>query len=249
LAAAAFAYCAGRSKARSFVDFGIMMTIMLSVGVALQGKGWHYQWYPAVAVATILFIVTAGALAARVNFLTPAGAQGIAMLAVILLSFRTYVFWTIDAPERPEIDALVRRHAEGEAILALSSHLHVGFPLVNETNVRWASRYPTMWQLSAFCDKSTAADHRAQEYEFFDAVLADLVSARPALLLVDSIPPAPSLAGFDYLSYFQRDPRLAAVLSDYRFLKTVGRYRVYLRLDSQCSGLPNQPLVMAREHR
>jgi hypothetical protein len=248
LLAVAFACFSGRSVARSLIDAGAILGIMLSFAVFLQGKGWHYQWYPAVALATILFAVAAGALAARSRFITAAGAQGIAAFAVILLTMRTYVFWTVAAPEQLEIDALVRRHADGAAILALSSHLHVGFPLVNETKVRWASRYPTMWQLPAFCNESTAAC-RSKERVFLDAVWVDLVSALPALLIVDSVPPTPSLAGFDYLDYFRRDSRMATVLSDYRFLKRIGRYRVFLRSDLECGDSPTQPLVTAPEHR
>lgn len=249
LFAIAFALYFGRSFARSLIDLGAILATMLSIAVLLQGKGWHYQWYSAAALAVILVVVTTGALATRLRFITPAGAQGIAALIVMMLALRTYGFWTIDAPERSEVDALVRRHAAGEAILAFSSHLHVGFPLVNETNVRWASRYPTMWQLPAFCGEATAASCRSQQRTFLDAVLADFISARPAMLIVDSVPPTPSLAGFDYLGYFSRDPRLASALSEYRFLKEIGRYRVFLRSDWKCSGSGNGPLVMAPEHR
>jgi hypothetical protein len=231
LLAILLAFRGARSIARSLIDVCAILAILLSVAVFLQDKGWHYQWYPATALATILFGVTAGAFAARSRFVTAAGVQGIAALIAILLAARTYSFWTIDPPERQELEALVQRHARDEAILALSSHLHVGFPLVNEADVRWASRYPTMWQLPAFRDRSTTTECRSQERRFLDAVLADLASARPALLIVDSVPPTPSLTEFDYLEYFAQDPRLASVLADYRFFQRIGRYRILLRLD------------------
>lgn len=231
LLAVALAYRAASSLAPSLIDLCAILAIMLSVAVFLQGKGWHYQWYPAVALAMILLGLTAAAFAVRSRFVTKTGLQAIAALVIVLLAIRTYFFWTIDAPERHQLDALVHRHARGASILALSSHLHVGFPLVNETDVRWASRYPTMWQLPAFCDRSTAIEYQSRRRQFMDAVLADMREARPRLLIVDSVPPKPLLTNFNYLEYFQQDPRLASALAEYRFLQQIGRYRIFLRSD------------------
>jgi hypothetical protein len=223
-----------RSKGRSLIDLCAIASIMLSAAVFLQDKGWHYQWYPATSLATILLALAAGAWAFRSRFVTPVGLQAIATLVIALLAVRSYSFWTIDPPEPQELVALVQRHARNEAILALSSHLHVGFPLVNETNVRWASRYPTLWQLPAFCERSATAEYGSQELQFMDAVLADFAEARPTLLIVDNVPPTPSLTDFDYLAYFEQDPRFAAVLADYRFLQRVGRYRIFVRANLEC---------------
>ncbi|MEX2137650.1 MAG: hypothetical protein WD894_00185 [Pirellulales bacterium] len=234
LLAVVLTFRGARSMARSLIDVCGILAILLSVAVFLQDKGWHYQWYPAGALATILLVVTAGAFAARSRFVTAAGVQGIATLIIVLLAARSYLFWTIDPPERHELETLVRRHANGEAILALSSHLHVGFPLVNETDVRWASRYPTMWQLPAFCERSATTKCRSQGRQFLDAVVADVTEARPRLLIVDSVPPTPSLTDFNYLEYFEQDPRLASALADYRFLRQIGRYRIFVRWYLDC---------------
>ena len=115
---------------------------------------------------------------------------------LVLLAARTYFFWTVDQPERRELVALVRTHAQGESILALSSHLHVGFPLVNETGVRWASRYPTMWQICGLHRRPidwVASLVDPTEIQFLDNVFDDLAADRPAVLLVDTIPPAAGL--------------------------------------------------------
>lgn len=234
LTAIILAYCGVRPFARSIVEVCAIVALMLSAAVFLQDKGWHYQWYPATSLATILLAVTIGVFGASSRYVTPAGAQGIVALVVVLLAVRTCSFWTIDPPERQGLEALVRRHAHDGAILSLSSHLHVGFPLVNETKVRWASRYPTMWQLPAFCERATTTEFQSQEQQFRDAVLADLLTAHPALLIVDTVPPAPALTEFDYLDYFERDPRLAAALAEYRFLREVGRYRIFGRSNLAC---------------
>ncbi len=234
LFAALLAYRGAGSMARSLVDVFALLAVMLSVAVFLQDKGWLYQWYPATALAMILLAVAAGACSTSSRFVTPSGVQAMAALVIVLLTMRTYSFWTKDSAEREALQLAVQRHAGNGAVLALSSHLHAGFPLVNETSVRWASRYPTMWQLPAFCDRATPeAGCDPQERRFRDSVLVDLTSARPALILVDDLPPTPSLVEFDYLEYFRQDPRFADALANYRFLQQIGRYRILVRSDAR----------------
>jgi hypothetical protein len=88
-----------------------------------------------------------------------------------------------------------------------------------------------MWQLPAFCVESAkkSAEIQRAERQFLSAVYVDFVAARPEILLVDSLPPLPVLTDFDYLEYFARDPRLAGELDGYRFLRQVGRYRIFVR--------------------
>ncbi|MEZ0335898.1 MAG: hypothetical protein ACAI18_18050, partial [Gemmatimonadales bacterium] len=41
-----------------------------------------------------------------------------------------------------------------------------------------------------------------------------------------------ALRRLDYLGYFGRDPRIAALLSGYRFAEEVGQYRLFVRASS-----------------
>ncbi len=218
-----------RNLAPMLIDGCSILALGLSVAVFLQGKGWHYQWYPAVAIAMVLIAMSAVSLGTRRLRLGGIAVQSVCGLLVLCLCVRTYGDWKNAAPEHDELSAVVRQHAGGEPILALSSHLHAGFPLVNETGARWASRYPTMWQLSAFVErKSPPNGMHSDERQFIETVLADFVAAPPAVLLVDSVPPRLGLADFSYLEYFEREPRLASLFQEYRLLRQIGRYRVLI---------------------
>ena len=219
-----------RSAHPALIECLAVVAITLSLAVIVQGKGWHYQWYPATAIAIVLLALAAASWSARLKPSTALIVHLLAFVAVVVLSARSYLFWSNAPAEQNELRNVVHDYAEN-SILVLSSHLPAAFPLVNETEVSWASRYPTFWQIPAFLAESEtiAGERSPQEQQFRDAVVSDFNSARPSLVLVDSLPPAPHLAGFDYLHYFERDPRFRSVMTDYRLLQNTDRFRIYIR--------------------
>ena len=64
-----------------------------------------------------------------------------------------------------------------------------------------------------------------------DALVEDMASARPALLIVDMGRSkfAFGRSAFNFLEYFQRDPRFARMLREYRYLAEIGVFWVYER--------------------
>jgi hypothetical protein len=79
-----------------------------------------------------------------------------------------------------------------------------------------------------------------------DAVYEDLARYRPDVLLVlrharDVRENA--LRRLDYLGYFGRDERIAALLKEYRFGEDVGEYRLYVR--AKASDSPGVPPTSA----
>jgi hypothetical protein len=205
----------------------------LAFGVFAQGKGWYYQWYPAVAIGIVALSITGVAWTVGTGPIAKMCLQLLGVAAIAVICARTYLFWSGTAPEQLELREIVSQQARGEPILALSSHLPVGFPLVNETELRWASRFPTFWQLAAFFEPDSASgSHYLQaERNFLDAAYTDFTFARPGLLIVDSRPPAPHLAGFDYLEYFKRDDRLREILAEYRPVHRTERFLILRRCD------------------
>jgi hypothetical protein len=113
-----------------------------------------------------------------------------------------------------------------------------GFPLVNFSGAGWALRFPSLWMIPALYARGRWAVQRAgaapvarspeQQY-LIDAVTADLVGHRPALILFYAPPwGAPDLVG--YLA--SADPRFAAALSHYRPVAYIAGYR-FLALDTE----------------
>jgi hypothetical protein len=143
-----------------------------------------------------------------------------------------------------DLGLLVRANAAGGSILALSSYLGTGFPLVNETKVGWASRYPMFWQIPGFYATQgwppeqyrTRNEMSPTEQRFVESVVEDLEGRRPSLVVVDDIPPTPAMAGFDFLKYFLEDPKFARLFANYQFLARTRRYRIF------------QSVLLARKH-
>jgi hypothetical protein len=75
-----------------------------------------------------------------------------------------------------------------------------------------------------------------------DAVYEDLTRNRPDILMVLRNArdiPENAVRRVDYLAYFERDPRIATALSQYRLAEEVGQYLLYVRAASTSE--PGQP--------
>jgi hypothetical protein len=145
-----------------------------------------------------------------------------------------------------DLVAAVRRHTPpGGSLYGMSYSIEAGFPLVNYSGARWASRFPHLWIIEAVYHDQLYAPaplrfHAAEamgpaERYLNDAVRQDLVRHQPDLLMVlrhGRDVQHNSLRRLDYLGYFSRDPRIGAELERYRFVEEVGEYRLYARADS-----------------
>jgi hypothetical protein len=137
----------------------------------------------------------------------------------------------------------VQRHAPRDGSLYVFSYtINSSFPLVNYSNLRWASRFPHLWIIEAvYHDQLHAAaplryrsraEMGAAERYLNDAVYEDLARHRPDVVMVlrnARDVQENALRRLDYLGYFGRDPRIAAELRRYRFAEQVGQYRLYVR--------------------
>jgi hypothetical protein len=143
------------------------------------------------------------------------------------------------------VDAVRRHTPPGGSLYGMSYSIEAGFPLVNYSGARWASRFPHLWIIeSVYHDQLYAPAplrfHAAEamgaaERYLNEAVQQDLARHRPDLLMVlrhGRDVPRNSLRRIDYLGYFSRDPRIAAELERYRFVEEVGEYRLYVRAAS-----------------
>jgi hypothetical protein len=134
---------------------------------------------------------------------------------------------------------VVRQHAGGAAIYIFSSNVSAGFPLINVTGVRWASRFPMQWLVPGLARRRTdlarqgvsEVPERLGEVERYtrDAMVADLTKWSPALIMVDDRRDKSYFGGieFDYLEFYSADPRFAEIISRYDKIDRVGDYDVF----------------------
>ena len=236
---------------------GALTLITLTLAVYVQHKGWDYHWYPVLAMAWFLCGITiAAVLRARNEPAATAEAKATAARAVPRVAYllvssgllavgivqgeRTVLRWE-DLRGDPyflrEMLEVVAMYPPASGILPLSTTMQVTVPLVNYAGLEHASRFATFWPLPAAYRGVTASRtgvryHRREEMGemeayVFDSLIDDL-ARRPELLVVDRMPPAPNLYGFDFLAYFGQSVRFRALMAEYREIADVGdRYRVF----------------------
>ncbi len=260
---AVLAFTALRREAGHMSLWTVLAVALLAsfVAGAAQQKGWGYHFYPARVFAFALLalaVVDVGR-----PLLRPVqrmyAAVAFAALATSVLTWvatgtgrilnRDPVTRTTEAQLSRLVNAVRRHNPPGGSLYGMSYSNEAGFPLVNYSGARWASRFPHLWIIeSVYHDQlyaaaplrfhAPAAMGAAVRY-LHDAVHQDLTRHRPDLLVVlrhGRDIQRNSLRRLDYIGYFSRDPRIEAELERYRFVEEVGEYRLYARRES-----PGQP--------
>jgi hypothetical protein len=226
-----------RRRAKGWSDVLCLLGLLLTAGVYVQAKGFLYHWYPVLAVALVLMGVAALALGlSRPSWWTNPGAT----LTLLVLASCTLagLFWSDagDSTGDPELERAVRDR--GGPIYGLSCTTDP-LSIAEKIGVGWATDNHSLLPIQAYYRSSNwrpggyhAWDRMPEaERQFLSRIVADLERARPALLLVDKLPPSPEMAGFDYLEYLRREPRFPRVMARYRYVRRFLRFRVY-ELDS-----------------
>jgi len=220
--------------------------------VFAQRKGWSYHWYPVFAVSLLIVHSALLDLLSRRRAPSRAGVApatlAIAGTAALVLAFGGWrldwsrTFWgdLSGSPYYlPQMERVVQRFGDGGPIVAYSTAMPVGFPLINYSGVRWASRFSCLWMIPGLYVDRAGPDQpfsyrdpeRMGSFERYviDAVATDLGRERPSLVIVDQAPPSSRIPEFRYLDYFARDPRFADLFRDYVLIGTVGRYQIFKR--------------------
>jgi hypothetical protein len=262
-ALAVLSWAALRREAKHGVLWTVLLVALVTsfVAAAAQQKGWSYHFYPARVFALALLALAVFDVRrpfTRMLQRVYAAAAFAALGTSVLSSLNAGVIRirhgdAAREAEQRQLDELVgavRRHVPpGGSLYALSYTIGSGFPLVNYSGVRWASRFPHLWIIEAAYQDQLYSPapirfHSRQEMGpaeryLNDAVLQDLAHYRPDVLLVlrhARDVPQNSLRRLDYLAYFERDPSIARQLQQYRLAEEVGQYLVYVRARS-----PDQP--------
>ena len=210
------------------------------------GTDWDYHRYPfgVFAIATLalplLRPLSRGPLVALLVLAVAAGSLFLAPLEIrdTRRASREWPGWSQGAATLDILRAVEGR-GRGGPIFLFSSSVAPAFPAVNYANLEWASRFSCLWLLPAVVHaralpEGAIPEARRQRLDaigryLVDAVTDDLGRARPDLVFVPRGQEQQAFGGaaFDFLPFFERDPRFAKLWSGYVHAQDTPLFRVY----------------------
>jgi putative flippase GtrA len=211
-----------------------------------QFKGWGYQripiysalclWWTWLAVA----LFDSGRLREIGDFAVRTALLGLAA-AIIALQ-------VLQGPYQNAAVSIFGPHLrDASSFMALTTNVSITYPLANLTGAEPTTRYSALWLIPGAVSKLAAGGALAKEdRDALEKVLErarrttseDFVHGRPDVVLVDARATKPYFGGadFDYIDFFQQDPRFRAAWQDYSLVATEAGFEVWRRDGDQQQG-------------
>jgi hypothetical protein len=205
--------------------------------VFVQAKGWTYHWLPVQAGILLLFFATIfsrareGPANQRLLRLSHTRLARTAVLCALLLAVARFVgapgLARLHSPYVAVLSPVVEQLPPNASVYTLSATVRVSFPLVTLYDLRWTSRFNSLWLLPGVVALPHDPEVAQVRQYLFDAVVEDLSQERPDFLIVDSA--LSRQPGFDYIGFFSSDSRFEKLIADYDSVGASGRFVLYER--------------------
>lgn len=207
-----------------------------------QMKGFPYHVGPVLALVFVALLPLAadGPLAGDRGLLHPPQ-RLMAFIGTVVVVTLVFSGGRYPSTRGTQLYELIQREAPGGTIAAFGSNMSLGFPLVIEAEVRWGSRFPTIWPVPGVwhglhgSGPPASSEEERELNQIMDwtrrAVAEDLQRFRPDLVIVDERP-RKSLFDpleFDWLSWAEEDSLFAEVWPSYTLIEQLGPLAIYAR--------------------
>lgn len=130
-----------------------------------------------------------------------------------------------------KLERLIRQE-KARTYVAFSEWIGLGFPIVDDTGVTWASRFDSMWALRGELWRARLDGRPPAEWPIHLWVAQDFIRGCPDLVVVDSRRGAEDINYPSVLA--QADPDFAAVWALYRQIAVVDGLQVFKRGGGSC---------------
>jgi hypothetical protein len=227
-------------RRRSLTDYNLMLTLMIFAITSIvicfvDGKDWYYHRLPATVVivlALLLWTMTEGVQRRwmlRWPLVTAVLTIGIFCIAAV----QQLEPEAVDAvePKYTTVDRLeqILRVEHARTYIAFSEWIALGFPVVNETGVTWASRFDSMWALKGEVWRARFDPAADQEWPIARWVSHDFIAGCPDIAVVDTRETT------KYIKVLtEADPAFARAWSRYRPIAWFDGLVVYRRGKAGC---------------
>ncbi|MCW3476817.1 hypothetical protein [Limobrevibacterium gyesilva] len=221
-----------------------------TVVFVMQGKNWFYHRLPATTTTILALLLWSAAVLPRRPFaalsgLTWARARDLVPVPLVLASLVAFAIsdydrmkpW-VEAAVEPEtstevkLERLVRKE-KARTYIAFSEWIALGFPVVNNTGVAWASRFDSMWALKGELWRARQDGTAPKEWPIRRWIARDFVAGCPDLAVVDT------REGINYVGVLvASDNAFAQAWSHYRQIAAFDGLRVLKRDGNSCTSVP-----------
>lgn len=210
-----------------------------------QGKNWFYHRLPATVAALLvllLWLASVAQLRPRRSFAVLAGT----LLALGSLAgfarddyhrLQRWVSAAVDSNLDTEVklERLVKRE-NAHTYIAFSEWIALGFPVVNDTGVKWASRFDSMWALKGELWRMRQDGSAPKDYPIRRWITRDFVANCPDIAVVDT------REGINYVAVLSAsDPTFAEAWSRYHQIAAFDGLRVLKRDAAGCTSTSPRP--------
>jgi len=157
-------------------------------------------------------------------------ATGVIGLAALALLFSEPQAYEQNRDISSRVEAL--RGPEVHSIFIASNRFSHAFPYVVEQHLDWASRLPTQWLVPYVSDHWMPGEsaHDPIVAKALDWTMEDLANLKPDLVAIDNTQAQRNaLGGFEFLTFWNEDPRFAALWQNYRLVSDQGDILIYQR--------------------
>jgi len=237
----------------ALVAFGAACTVLF----VMQGKDWFYHSLPAMTVtvlALVLWLVVA--LKAQAGTLTATGLPAlpwrrlyaplsltlVALLVFSVADVQRLRSW-VAAATTPTLSTEIRlvkliEREKAHTYVAFSEWIGLGFPVVNDSGVSWASRFDSMWALKGEIWKARQDGRAPADWPIRRWVARDFVAGCPDIAVVDT------RQGINYVAVLAAsDEDFAQAWSQYHEIAAFEGLVVFKRDSFGCE---DEPLPLGR---
>jgi len=226
---------------------GMIFAVVSSVICFIDGKDWFYHRLPATVMTVLMLVLwSASTLYQRRVSRSADGAagptstawRGLAVAAVVVALFCVAAVQRLGPEVRQAVEpktttvarleALIRLH-HARTYVAFSEWIALGFPVVNNTGVLWASRFDSMWALKGELWRAHTDPAAAKEWPIARWVAHDFIAGCPDIAVVDT------REGLNYISVLSlSEPSFARVWARYKQIVAFDGLKVYKRGKGGC---------------